>query len=117
MQESEGPGLSSRTVDDEASLQPCPKKQMADLIFVQIWDVATGESLARLIGHAQLGGSLSFSPDGRSIAIAMANGTLRLAVIPPIDPFDLIDYARKKLPVGRMELTGEELEGATKLLN
>jgi WD40 repeat protein len=83
---------------------------------VQIWDVATGESLGRLIGHAQLGGSLSFSPDGRSIAIAMANGPLRLAVIPPIDPFDLIDYARKKLPLGRMELTGEELEGATKPL-
>ena len=35
---------------------------------LRVWDVATGEELAILRGHAGVVSSVAFSPDGRSVA-------------------------------------------------
>ncbi len=45
---------------------------------VRIWDVATGSELARLEGHRTWISSLVFWPDGRTLASASADQTIRL---------------------------------------
>ncbi len=45
---------------------------------VWLWDVATGEAVARLPGHADYVWSLAFSPDGSSLASGSGDGTVRL---------------------------------------
>ncbi|HBK65595.1 MAG TPA: WD40 repeat domain-containing protein, partial [Cyanobacteria bacterium UBA11166] len=35
---------------------------------IKIWDIATGEVKATLTGHSNLVNSVSFSPDGKTLA-------------------------------------------------
>jgi WD40 repeat protein len=45
---------------------------------IRLWDVATGEEVARLAGHTNYVFSLSFSPDGKTLVSSSGDGTLRL---------------------------------------
>lgn len=44
----------------------------------QIWDVETGESLTKLLGHAGPVMDIAFSPDASTVATAGLDGTIRL---------------------------------------
>ena len=46
--------------------------------LLELWDSATGRRLRTFKGHAGLVESLAFSPDGRSLASAGADGTLKV---------------------------------------
>jgi WD40 repeat protein len=45
---------------------------------VNMWDMQTGKELRRLIGHTDLIWTATFSPNGKYIATASADGTARL---------------------------------------
>jgi WD40 repeat protein len=45
---------------------------------IRLWDVATGEEMARLEGHKDQVRSLAISPDGKTLASACTNGTIKL---------------------------------------
>ena len=76
----------------------------------RIWDVTTGQQCA-VLTHQGSVDTVIFSPDGRTLAIA-AGEAVRLVAIPPSDIWELIGYARGKLPIGRKELSKSEREEA-----
>ena len=45
---------------------------------IKLWDVATNKELATIKGHHQAVWSLSFSPDGKTLASASWDGTIKL---------------------------------------
>lgn len=74
------------------------------------WDVTTGQQRAVFTNQGSVD-TVIFSPDGRTLAIA-AGEAVRLIAIPPSDVWELIGYARGKLPIGRKELSKSEREEA-----
>ena len=46
--------------------------------MILLWDVATGEEVARLKGHTNYVWSLAFSPDGKTLVSGSGDGTVRL---------------------------------------
>ena len=45
---------------------------------IWLWDLATGQDVARLEGHTNYVFSLAFSPDGKSLASGSGDGTVRI---------------------------------------
>jgi WD40 repeat protein len=45
---------------------------------IWLWDLATGEDVARLAGHTNYVWSLAFSPDGKTLVSGSGDGTVRL---------------------------------------
>jgi WD40 repeat protein len=76
----------------------------------RIWDVTTGQQCA-VLTHRGSVDTVIFSPDGRTLAIA-AGEAVRLVAVPPGDVWELIGYARGKLPIGRKEFSKNEREEA-----
>jgi WD40 repeat protein len=76
----------------------------------RIWDVTTGQQCA-VLTHQGSVDTVIFSPDGRTLAIA-AGEAVRLVAVPPGDVWELIGYARGKLPIGRKEFSKSEREEA-----
>ena len=72
-----------------------------------VWDVTTGQKLA-VLTHQSSVNAIALSLDGRVLATASDDKTVRLVTLPPSDIFELIDYARRKLPIGRTELSKSE---------
>ena len=46
--------------------------------LIELWDVATGTSIATLEEHTAPGTSVSFAPDGKTLAAGAENGTIML---------------------------------------
>ena len=76
-----------------------------------VWDVTTGQKLA-VFSHQGSVDAVALSQDGRTLATASDDKTVRLVTLPPSDIFELIDYAHRKLPTGRTELSKSERETA-----
>jgi WD40 repeat protein len=74
----------------------------------RLWDTETAQQLAVLRGHDDAIRALAFSPDGRLLASGSDDNTARLSTIPPSEISELVEYARKVLPVGRTKLTPDE---------
>ena len=53
---------------------------------IRLWEVATGDPLATLDGHAQIVSRVVFSPDGRVLASSSQDGTILLWDVPSILP-------------------------------
>jgi WD40 repeat protein len=45
---------------------------------VKLWDAATGQEFFTLKGHANAVGSVAFSPDGKRLATASCDRTVKL---------------------------------------
>ena len=58
-----------------------PRFSSADRRAVRVWDPATGAELATLTGHHATVTAVAFSPDGRRLASARIDGTVRLASV------------------------------------
>ena len=46
--------------------------------MTRLWDAATGQQTATLLGHSELVTSLSFSADGKVLVTASMDATIRL---------------------------------------
>ncbi len=58
----------------------------AELVFVQLFDLATGVVTHSLVGHTARVVGVAFSPVGRRLASASQNGTILLWELPPVVP-------------------------------
>jgi WD40 repeat protein len=60
----------------------------------RIWDVATGEELLNFQSHSDRLWGLAFSPDGRRLATASFDGTVRVFVL---DLAEVVALAEERL--------------------
>jgi WD40 repeat protein len=78
--------------------------------YARLWDVDTGQQRAVLRYEGKVA-DIAFLPDGRT-AVTQTSNAVWLVILPPTDVSELAATARARLPVGRTELTKEELDEA-----
>jgi WD40-like Beta Propeller Repeat len=76
----------------------------------RLWDTDTGQQRVAFRYEGKIA-EIAFSPDGRT-ALTQARNTIWLVTVPSTDVSELTAAARARLPVGRTELTKEELDEA-----
>lgn len=59
---------------------------------VRVWDVTTGEVMAKIQGHSERVYSIAFSPDGKTIASGAWDGTVRVWDVATGDEMAKFDY-------------------------
>ncbi len=72
--------------------------------LVRLWELATGDALATLEGHAHFVGDVLFSPDGEILASSSHDGTILLWDVPLVLPrpqvLDMIGGEEQEGPLG-----------------
>ena len=78
--------------------------------YARLWDVDTGQQRTALRYEGKVF-DIAFLPDGRT-AVARSINSVWLITLPATEASELAATARARLPVGRAELTEEELDEA-----
>lgn len=73
----------------------------------KVWDTGNGRELVTLHGHHGYVTSVAWSPDGKRLASASADGTTQVYAM---DPHLLLDLARKRIESTHRALTPDECE-------
>jgi WD40 repeat protein len=70
---------------------------------VRLWAVQTGQSLKTLVGHTHQVWSVTFSPDGQTLASGSADATIKLW---DVQTGECLKTLRPDRPYERMNITG-----------